>query len=87
MINKALTLTAISLLLGTVAFTSINKTDAADTTQTIAQNQPSQRKGRRHKPDFAAAATKLGLTEQQIKDALGKPPQPDFAAAATKLGV
>ena len=52
------------------------------------------------RPDFAAAATKLGVTEAQLKAALGvpanppnpgdrsqRPPRPDFAAAATKLGV
>ncbi|MEH2114994.1 MAG: hypothetical protein V7K39_21370, partial [Nostoc sp.] len=28
------------------------------------------------RPDFAAAATKLGVTEQQLIDALGIPPHP-----------
>ena len=95
-LNQVLALTAIPVLLGTLAFTSINKTNAADTTQIMAQNQPTQGKPRRRGPDFAAAATKLGVTEQQLKDALGvpdeitpgqRPPRPDFAAAATKLGV
>ncbi|WP_228013319.1 hypothetical protein [Nostoc edaphicum] len=46
------------------------------------------------RPDFAAAATKLGVTEAQLKAALGvpgdrsqRPPRPDFKAAAAKLGV
>jgi hypothetical protein len=32
--------------------------------------------GRPPKPDFAAAAAKLGVTEQQFKDALGVPENP-----------
>lgn len=40
-------------------------------------------------PDMAAAATILGVTEQELVDALGDPAQgqPDFAAAASQLGV
>jgi hypothetical protein len=40
-------------------------------------------------PDLAAAATKLGVTEDALKAALGDPSQgqPDFAAAAKTLGV
>ena len=40
-------------------------------------------------PDLAAAATKLGVTEDVLKAALGDPSQgqPDFAAAATQLGI
>jgi hypothetical protein len=39
--------------------------------------------------DLAAAATKLGITEQQLHDALGSDTQKpsDLAAAASKLGV
>ena len=39
--------------------------------------------------DLAAAATKLGVTEQQLRDALGTDTQrpPDLAAAAKKLGI
>ncbi len=36
--------------------------------------------------DFAAAAAKLGVTEEALRSALGAPP-PDFAAAAVQLGV
>lgn len=38
------------------------------------------------RPDFAAAAAKLGIDESELRDALGNPP-PDFQAAAKKLGV
>jgi hypothetical protein len=40
-------------------------------------------------PDLAAAATKLGITEDALKAALGDPGQgqPDFAAAAATLGI
>ena len=39
--------------------------------------------------DLAAAATKLGVTQQQLTDALGNTPQGalDLASDATKLGV
>ena len=87
--NRVLILTAIPALLGTFAFASVNKINAANPSSlTIAQNQQpqGQRRPRRQKPDLAAAAEKLGITEQQLKDALGRPPQPDFAAAASKLG-
>ncbi len=40
-------------------------------------------------PDFAAAATELGVTGEELEAALGDPDQgaPDFAAAAAELGV
>ena len=38
------------------------------------------------RPDFAAAAEKLGVTEETLMAALGGPP-PDFTAAASTLGV
>lgn len=38
------------------------------------------------RPDFAAAAEALGVTEEALLDALGGPP-PDFAAAAATLGI
>lgn len=37
-------------------------------------------------PDLAAAAEKLGITEEALRDALGPPP-PDFAATAETLGI
>jgi hypothetical protein len=38
-------------------------------------------------PDTAAAATKLGITEDALKAAFGTTMPPDTAAAAKKLGV
>jgi hypothetical protein len=38
-------------------------------------------------PDTAAAATKLGITEDALKAAFGTTMPPDTAAAARKLGV
>ena len=38
-------------------------------------------------PDIAAAAKKLGITEDELKAAFGTNMQPDIAAAAKKLGV
>jgi hypothetical protein len=45
--------------------------------------------GQQAGPDLAAAAAKLGITQDALKAALGDPGQgePDFAAAATKLGI
>ncbi len=37
---------------------------------------PSDRNQRPPRPDFAAAAAKLGVTEAQLKDALGVPANP-----------
>ena len=38
-------------------------------------------------PDLAAAATKLGITETQLKDAFNNTLPPDFSAAAKNLGI
>jgi len=45
--------------------------------------------GRGQRPDFAATAGKLGITEAELMEALGDPQQgpPDFAAAAAVLGI
>ena len=45
--------------------------------------------GQQGGPDLAAAATKLGITEDALKSALGDPSQgqPDFAAVAKTLGI
>jgi hypothetical protein len=57
--------------------------------QQLGNQPPGQNDAQR--PDLAAAAAKLGVTEQQLRDALGPPPQngqrPDLASAASKLGV
>lgn len=41
------------------------------------------------RPDLAAAATKLGISEQKLVSALGNPNQgpPDFAVAAKALNI
>ena len=38
-------------------------------------------------PDLAAAAKKLGVTEEVLKAAFGTNMQPDIAGAAKKLGL
>ncbi|MBD2445563.1 hypothetical protein H6G76_00050 [Nostoc sp. FACHB-152] len=104
-INKAVVVTAISVLAGTFGIISLNQVNAANPSYRVAQasQQPNQQPdGQRRppRPDFAAAAAKLGVTEQKLKDALGvpanppsqadrnqRPPRPDFKAAAAKLGV
>jgi len=45
-----------------------------------------QQGGQRPGPDFGAAATALGVSEEVLREALGEPP-PDFGAAAAVLGV
>ena len=101
---QLLLVTAIPVLVGTFGFISSNQANAEASFHQIAQasEQPSQPPNGQRPPriDFAAAATKLGVTEAQLKDALGvpanppspsdtnqRPPRPDFKAAAAKLGV
>ncbi len=106
-----LTLSATSLVLGSLGYAAI--TQAASPTpepSQIAQtpqSSPGQQQGpagaqgaprpRGPRHDFAAAAQRLGVTEQALRSALGvpdqpprdgsRPPRPDFAAAAQRLGV
>jgi hypothetical protein len=80
-IRRALVLTAIPVLVGTMAFISPNQTNAANRSERIAQatDAPNSPPDGQHKPpriDFAAAAAKLGVTEAQLKDALGVPANP-----------
>ena len=84
-INQALVVTAISVLAGTLVFTSPNQANAEAPLHQIAQatdapNQPPQGHRRRPRIDFAAAAQKLGVTEAQLKDALGVPANPPNGA-------
>ena len=44
------------------------------------------RSGPDGRPDLAAAAARLSISEQQLRDALGPPP-PDLTAAAQRLGI
>jgi len=80
-IRQVLVVTAIPVWLGTFGFMSLNQANAANKFQQIAQatdtpNQPPSERQRPPRPDFAAAAAKLGVTEQQLKDALGVPANP-----------
>ncbi|MEH1906468.1 hypothetical protein, partial [Nostoc sp.] len=106
-IRRVLVVTGIPVLVGTFGFISLNQANAANQfhQNQIAQaqlppNQPSEKEPRPLRPDFAAAAAKLGVSEAQLKDALGvpanfsnqgdrnqRPTRPNFAAAAAKLGV
>ncbi len=98
--RRILIATAIPVLAGTFGCTAFNSANAANSGQPVAQTAQSptaQPDGqRRPRIDFAAAATKLNVSEQQLKDALGVPanptpgqrrPRPDLKAAATKLNV
>lgn len=106
-----LTLSATSLVLGSLGYAAI--TQAASPTpepSQIAQtpqSSPGQQQGpagaqgaprpRGPRHDFAAAAQRLGVTEQALRSALGVPDQPprdgsrpnrpDLSAAAQQLGV
>jgi hypothetical protein len=51
------------------------------------QAMPPMGGGNMPMPDIAAAAKKLGITEDELKAAFGTNMQPDIAAAAKKLGV
>ena len=51
------------------------------------QQMPAMGGGQMTMPDLAAAATKLGISENALKMALGSAMPPDLAAAATKLGI
>ncbi|WP_375510373.1 hypothetical protein [uncultured Nostoc sp.] len=104
-IRRVLVVTAIPLLVSTFGFISLNQANAASKFSQIAQaqlppNRPPDGQQRPPRPDFKAAAAKLGVTETQLKNALGvpanppnpgdrnqRPPRPDFKAAAAKLGV
>lgn len=103
-IRRVLPLAAIPFVIGTFNLISPNQANAEARFNQIAQanapNQPPDGQRRPPRIDFAAAATKLGVTEAQLKDALGvpanppspsdqnqRPPRPDFKGAAAKLGV
>ncbi|MBC1303185.1 hypothetical protein GNE12_14815, partial [Trichormus variabilis N2B] len=93
-VRNILVATTIPVLVG---FISLHQVNAAHQVQQIAQASEPPSGQRPPRPDFKAAAAKLGVTEQQLKDALGvpakppgegqRPPRPDFKAAAAKLGV
>ncbi|MGB3494899.1 MAG: hypothetical protein WBA57_19370 [Elainellaceae cyanobacterium] len=90
-------------VLGTCAVALSQWTNPSDSEQLTAQTQVDRSEQRemgqrRHRrPDFAAAATQLGVSEEALIAALGVPAEPpsngerharpDFAAAAAELGV
>ncbi|BAZ41038.1 proline/alanine-rich repeat-containing protein [Calothrix sp. NIES-4101] len=105
MINRntrnLLTALTASLLIGTLGVAVATEAIALPNLNLIAQNSPQKRPHHR-RPDFAAAAKQLGVSEAELIKALGlpekpptdvngrpsgPPPKPDFAAAAKKLGV
>ncbi|WP_243458407.1 hypothetical protein [Nostoc sp. UIC 10630] len=76
-IRRILVVTAIPVLVGTFGLISLNQAYAANKFSQIAQaQQPPEGEQRPPRPDFKAAATKLGVSEQQLKDALGVPANP-----------
>ncbi len=65
-IRRVLVVTAIPVLVGTFGFISLNQANAASKFSQIAQaqlppNQPPGEQGRPPRPDFKAAAVKLGV--------------------------
>ncbi|MBW4633117.1 MAG: hypothetical protein KME30_14825 [Iphinoe sp. HA4291-MV1] len=105
-IHQLLAISAIPFLIGACGlakadYTTANQPDvvAQDSSQSSGEQKP--HKGKRRRPNFAAAAQKLGVTEAQLKEALGVPAQPpsnsgegrrprrrlDIKGAAAKLGV
>ncbi|MBY5281331.1 hypothetical protein [Anabaena sp. PCC 7938] len=80
-LNKAVVVTAIAAAAGTFSLILLNQVNAVNPSYQIAQVSPSPNaqpdgEQRPPRPDFKAAATKLGVTEQQLKDALGVPAHP-----------
>jgi hypothetical protein len=87
-IRRTLAVAAIPVLVGTFGFISLNQASDKASFYQIAEapQAPNQApSGQRRPPriDFAAAATKLGVTEQQLKDALGVPANPPSVGGAS----
>jgi hypothetical protein len=89
---------AMALLVGSLGgatggYVAIAQSTSQNSAPATTESRPDGMKKRRHRIDFAAAATKLGVTEAQLKTALGVPaqrqkrPRLDLQATATKLGV
>lgn len=88
---------ATPLVLGAVSFVGINSATAQSNVE-VRQNNTERVGSKQHRrPDFASAASQLGVTEAALKTALGvpenppengeRPPRPDFANAASQLGI
>ena len=104
-IHQLLAVSAIPLLIGACGLAKADHTTASQPdllAQDSSQPNGEQKRprGNRPRPNFAAAAQKLGVSEAQLKQALGVPAQPpsnsgesrprrrlDIKGAATKLGV
>jgi membrane-bound lytic murein transglycosylase B len=101
----SLLISSLGLTFATEAIAADNFANALPNLNIIAQNSPQPQQenpGSPHRPDFAAAAKQLGVSEAELIKALGlpekpptgangrpdgPPPKPDFAGAAKKLGV
>ncbi len=91
-LRQVLAIATVPYLLGSFGLTAPSQ--AADPFNQVAQSVESPRPDRmRRSPriDFAAAAVKLGVSEQKLKDALGlpanPPPRPELKTAAVNLGI
>lgn len=100
-LRNLLLIASVPVLIGSYSFIATDKVTAESSAfameQTEQRKQDSQKGKRRGGPDFAAAASELGITEEALKTALGvpetppeegqRPPRPDFEAAASQLGI
>lgn len=88
---------ATPLVLGAVGFMGVNSAIAQSSNGFRGNQTEMANRSQRRGPDFAAAASQLGITEEALKTALGvpenppengeRPPRPDFESAASQLGV
>jgi hypothetical protein len=100
-LRNLLFIASVPVLIGTYGLVAANKVTAESSTFKIEQREQRKDEGQKGKrrggPDFAAAASELGITEAALKTALGvpetppeagqRPPRPDFEAAASQLGI
>ncbi len=87
-ISQAFQCAAITLLLEATAPCSNSNLNVSAQTQSQEQLQAqvsNQERSRPTPPDLAAAAKKLGVTEQQLVEALGLPPKPPESSNQNQL--
>ena len=79
---------ALILIIGLICF-SCGTTDTEQGSRPDRGQAMGQQGGRPEMPDLAAAAEKLGISEDVLMEAMGDPQQgpPDFAEIAEKLGI
>ena len=87
---------ATPLVLGAVGFIGVNNANAQSNVESRQNNTEMVGRKQHRRPDFAGAASQLGVTEEALKTALGvpenppengeRPPRPDFESAASQLG-